>query len=87
MKYLIDANTLITPFKFYYAFDLAPKFWELLILKGGRNIVFCKPILDEINNQGDDLSIWLNDNIDCFNTIDHMTDIVGINYGEIIDSV
>jgi len=26
-RYLIDTNTLITPYKLYYPFDLAPNFW------------------------------------------------------------
>ena len=29
-RFLIDANTIITPYNHYYPFDLAPIFWQLL---------------------------------------------------------
>ena len=28
--FLVDANTLIAPYRGYYPFDLAPKFWKNL---------------------------------------------------------
>lgn len=31
IKYLIDTNSLITPFKTYYPFDFAQKFWDLVL--------------------------------------------------------
>lgn len=87
MKYLIDSNILITSFNSYYAFDIAPGFWQQLLSKGGKNIVFCKPILSEINKREDELSQWVNDHINYFDEVDDRTRIVGKNLTKIMDSV
>lgn len=29
-KFLVDSNSFMTPFRFYYAFDLIPSYWKEL---------------------------------------------------------
>ena len=58
--YLIDSNTLITPFKTYYPFDFAPSFWVFL----GNNmlndrIAVLSKVYDEISKGTDELAKWI----------------------------
>jgi hypothetical protein len=58
--FLLDANILISPFKSYYAFDLAPRFWPFVeekIIDG--HIIILDKVYDELTNGNDDLSNWL----------------------------
>lgn len=58
--YLVDANTLITPYQQYYPFDLFPNFWRFIkneICK--KNIVILDKVYNELVKGGDDLSNWL----------------------------
>lgn len=59
-QYLIDANTLITPYHNYYPFDFAPGFWnqmEAAISEG--SIVILDVVRNEILKGEDELSDWL----------------------------
>ena len=47
-KFLLDANTFITPFQNYYSFDLAPGFWKQLKTKLKLNSVY---LLDVAKNE------------------------------------
>lgn len=59
-KFLIDANTLISPYKNFYPFDFAPSFWEQLSLKMGLNSVAILDMAkDEVIKGTDELSIWI----------------------------
>ena len=60
-KYLIDSNTLITPYNMYYPFDLAPKFWEKL-KNEIDNGCLCIPdmVKNEVAKGKDELSDWIN---------------------------
>jgi hypothetical protein len=29
--FIIDSNALITPYKFYYSFEIAPQFWDTMV--------------------------------------------------------
>ena len=46
-KFLLDANTLMTASRFFYAYDLVPSFWEIFgeEIKAG-NII----LLDMVKN-------------------------------------
>ena len=58
--FIIDANSLITPFHNYYTFDWAPNFWQSVeesILSG--NIVLLDIVRDEILRGNDELSKWM----------------------------
>ena len=59
--FIIDANSLITPFKEYYAFDIAPKFWTSLKthIETGR-VLILDCVKDEITTGDDKLSEWIN---------------------------
>lgn len=58
--FLIDSNALITPFRFYYAFDLVPPYWKELKkhLDSGEEVIL-DAVKDEIEKGQDDLSKWL----------------------------
>lgn len=61
-KFLIDSNSLITPYRLYYAPDLAPSYWEKLskCAKSGK-IILLDMVKDEINKGDDGLTDWLNE--------------------------
>jgi hypothetical protein len=77
--FIIDSNALITPYKFYYSFEIAPQFWdtiaEHITLK---NIVILDKVFDEIASKDDPLSQWI-ENIDGLEQI-------GYRNSEIIDN-
>jgi len=58
--YLVDSNTLITPFKTYYPFDFAPSFWKFLgsnILN--NNIAVLSKVYAEVAKGTDELAKWV----------------------------
>lgn len=58
--FLIDSNSLITPYKFYYPFDFARRFWDQLFDKIERQeIIMLDLVRDELLKGGDDLSEWV----------------------------
>ena len=82
--FLIDANSLISPYRGYYPFDLAPKFWkdfEIKITDG--SIVILDKVYDELYAGGDELSEWLS-NIDPSTRETHKTPEIISKYGEIL---
>lgn len=61
--YTIDADWLIQ-FSTHYPIDIAPDFWEhLLTLIAEGRVFICDPVYQEIMQQDDDLSQWLQANI------------------------
>jgi len=64
-KFLIDSNSLITPFLNYYTFDFAPKFWKQieLYLKE-ETVVIMDVVYNEILKGEDELSDWLKLNLE-----------------------
>lgn len=61
MKYCLDANAFIEPSKGWYAFDIAPSFWEALV-QWNHEEILCSilPVFNEIVNHKDenDLVRW-----------------------------
>lgn len=60
-KYLLDANVFIHAYRNYYAFDIAPLFWESIQNHArDERIVSISPIKEELQAFGeeDDLSLW-----------------------------
>ncbi len=55
MKYCLDANVFIEPSKGWYAFDIAPSFWEALV-RWNQDGIVCSvlPVYDEIVNHRED---------------------------------
>lgn len=59
MRYVLDANVFIEAFQRYYAFDLAPAFWELLItLADQGHLLSVDRVKRELTKRQDDLSRW-----------------------------
>jgi len=82
--YLIDTNSLITPFKRYYPFDLAPAFWksmEIKIIDG--SIVLLDKVYDEVTTGDDELTEWLS-GIEDINVISHKDSEIVMKCGEIL---
>lgn len=82
--FLVDANTFITPYRGYYPFDLAPKFWRNLegkIVDG--SIVILDKVFDELYAGRDDLSEWLSNINPCTQIIHKNPDIITV-YSDIL---
>ncbi|MEI6715147.1 MAG: DUF4411 family protein [Verrucomicrobiota bacterium] len=59
MAYLLDTNTLIQAKNEYYAFHLCPGFWDWLDAQNvGQNVYSIEPVLAEIREGADDLTVW-----------------------------
>lgn len=57
--FVLDANVFIQAKRQYYAFDLAPKFWEMLIKHATEgNICSIDRIKGELERGKDDLARW-----------------------------
>lgn len=60
-KFLINANSFITPYKQYYAFDLVPSYWtEISKCTNSGQLILLDMVKKEINKGADNLSDWLN---------------------------
>ena len=59
-KFLIDANSFMTPYRQYYAFDLVPTYWEKIskCTDSGR-LILLDMVKAEIDKGKDDLADWL----------------------------
>ena len=83
--FLIDANALITPYRFYYAFDLAPSFWEKLASEFKNNrIVLLDKVKDELLKGEDDLTYWIKSNEEIISVCDYKTESVIANYQSVL---
>ncbi|GAB7140763.1 DUF4411 family protein [Deferribacterales bacterium RsTz2092] len=58
--FIIDTNSLITPYRNYYAFDIVPTFWSSMeqAIVSGRVIILDK-VFDELVKNDDGLSKWI----------------------------
>jgi len=86
MSYCLDANVYIEAHRRYYAFDIAPGFWDALIRLADQQVV-CSPILvyDELSNSKDALAQWSKENKDfLFVFPDEATQVV---YSEIANLI
>lgn len=58
-KYVLDANVFIEAARRYYAFDLAPKFWESLVHHAANGqIQSIDRIKQELERGNDELATW-----------------------------
>lgn len=63
--YLLDANVAMQAARHYYAFDIAPLFWEALISQAANGRVrSIDRVKAEIDKGNDDLKDWANDSFD-----------------------
>lgn len=59
--FLIDSNSLITPYRSYYPFDFAGTFWkQLMVSIVNGEVVLLDLVGAEISKGEDDLSKWVN---------------------------
>lgn len=66
MKYVIDSNILIEAYHRYYAFDLAPKFWnELQSFALSEEVVSIDKVQEEIIAGNDNLADWVRTEYSC----------------------
>ena len=57
--YVLDANVFIEAAKGYYAFDIAPSFWEALITEAAHErVLSIDRVKNEIDRGDDDLKQW-----------------------------
>lgn len=85
--FLIDTNTLITPYKNYYPFDLVPSFWIKLksCIEDGT-VVILDMVSEEVLKGNDSLTDWLR-SIDAKNFISHISPSIITNYGNVLESI
>ena len=63
--YVLDTNVFIDAANAYYAFDLAPGYWDFLVqLFDSRHAVSIKSVYDELDDASDDdpLKVWAKQN-------------------------
>ena len=59
MEYVLDSNVFMEAARRYYAFDLAPKFWESLVHHAAKGrLESIERIKQEIERGNDELAIW-----------------------------
>lgn len=66
-KYLMDSNSLISPYKTFYQFELVPSFWEWLKPVYDQSIFLVDKVRDELrpankHENKDDLQKWVETN-------------------------
>jgi len=82
--FLVDANTFISPYRGYYPFDLAPRFWRDLEDKiAVGSIAILDKVFNELNAGGDKLSEWLS-NINSCTKITHKNPEIIAVYRDIL---
>lgn len=84
-KFLIDSNSFMTPYRFYYAFDLIPSYWEVLSshVESGR-IILLDMVKAEIDQGKDELTDWIRENESNFIICNHVTVEIINKYQEIM---
>ena len=87
-KFLIDANTLMTASRFFYAYDLAPSFWETFEeeIKAG-NIVLLDMVKAEIDKGQDELKEWVSEREDDFQVCNHIDSEIIPKYAEVMQYI
>lgn len=72
--YLVDANALIEAKNRYYAFDIAPGFWDWLDIARTRQIACSiEAVRDELLAGADELADWARTRVDFFHPVDEAT--------------
>lgn len=84
--FLIDTNSLVTPFSNYYPFDFAPSFWSQLEenIQNG-NIVILDMVKNEILNGNDELKDWME--TISFNEIDRREKGIIAEYAKVLQYI
>ncbi|WP_315576206.1 DUF4411 family protein [Oribacterium parvum] len=82
--FLIDANSLITPYLTFYSFDLAKTFWNQMEwhIQNG-SIAILDLVKLEVLKGKDSLKEWM-ENIEVGQLIDHREPAIIVKYGEVL---
>ena len=83
-KFLIDANSFMTPYQNFYQFDITPGFWEQLkraLLDESVSILDI--VKAEINKGGDELTNWVA-TISDLKTLDRRDQNILAKYGAVL---
>jgi len=85
--FLIDSNSFMALYRFYYAFDLIPSYWGELSkhLESGQ-IVVMDMVKDEIDKGKDELAQWL-DGTTRLQICQHVTPETVAKYQEVLQHV
>lgn len=61
-RFLVDTNSILTPYKTYYPFDFAERFWIQLYDKiASGDIIVMDIVRDELRRGEDELTEWINE--------------------------
>ncbi|MDO5575181.1 MAG: DUF4411 family protein [bacterium] len=83
-KFLLDANSFITPYQQYYPFDLTPGFWNQLKPALLKDSVYVMDVVkNEIEKGGDSLTEWIT-SIDGLEVLDRRDQTILANYGAVL---
>lgn len=85
--YLIDSNSLITAYRLFYSFDIAPSFWKKLsehFISG--KIVISDMVKNELEQGNDSLTEWLR-NLESTHLCNHVDSDIISTYGNVIQYV
>lgn len=86
--FLVDANALMTPYRQYYAFDIAPSFWDKLADAFENNqIILLDKVKDEVLKGNDDLTKWIKNNNEIINVCNYKTQSVISNYQRVLQYI
>lgn len=86
-KFLIDANSFMTPYRQYYAFDLVPTFWkEMSKQTGSGTLILLDMVKAEIEKGEDELADWINSESD-FVICSHISPEIISKYQEILQYI
>ncbi len=87
-KFLLDANTLMTASRFFYAYDLVPSFWEIFgeEIKAG-NIILLDMVKNEIDKGQDELKEWISEREADFQICNHVDPQIISKYAEIMQYI
>lgn len=84
--FLLDSSSFVTPFRFYYAFDLIPAYWERLCkYVEEQRIILLDLVRDEIDKGEDELTDWMHEGE--FTVCNHVTASIVNQYQEILQYV
>jgi len=86
-KYVLDANVFIEASRRYYAFDIAPKFWESLLTHAANGrLCSVDRVLHELMQYDDQLADWTKN---CFRQwfLSTQEQAVVQKYGQVMDWV
>ncbi len=87
--FLVDTNTLITPYQQYYPFDIAPSFWNQIrnCIESGKIAILDMVKLElQKGNENDPLKRWIEETeISLF--IDHREQAILEQYANVLQYV